>query len=427
MEVKKRDYVSRLIIAVMITVLLSPLAPPVLSQPQGYTLVYQAPRAYGVDWMDVKAVYVKTEENRLYFYVEYYGAMPNSGDYYQRIYIYMDTDRNIQTGSVSNELGGDYYIYFYLCGDNSSSYARLYKWNITSKSWKSIKDLRSNARLAPELSYMEIWVDQQDIGYTSVGIDFYITAYSLVNAMPKTELNYVIGSSVKSIVVDGEPGDWGDIAPLVSFPSRSINPPELEFSGIYFANDAENLYVRMDARGTPTANINTGTLYRFFYIYLDTDNNNGTGYGPYSGADFYASSSFHAQPSKYSYIDYYRYAGTGGDNWNWQWVSGDSESSNFNSVFEFKIPLSRLGAGPGQSVGIYIGSVWWYLYRPIPRPVYSASYPPATTGGGGATGFFGSETVLLAVVAAAMVAEAALIILLMRRVKKPPPPPPPPA
>jgi len=410
----------------MVLTLLTPIVLLVTGQPQDYTLVYSAPRAYtGADWMDVKAVYMKTAENRLYFYVEYYGAIPSSGDYYREIYIYMDTDRNPQTGSVSNELGRDYYIWFNLYGNNVSSGATLYKWNSTSNSWKNIKSLKPNMRLAPGLNYMEIWVDQNDIGYTPSGIDFYMDTYSYVVAMPKTELSYVVGSSVKQITVDGEPGDWGSIAPLTTFQSRSINPPELEISNIYVANDAENLYIRIDTRGTPTASINTGTLSRYFYVYLDTDNNNGTGYAGYGGAEFYPYAYFKAQPSKYTYVDYYRYTGTGSD-WRWQRVTGDSASSNFNSVFEFKIPLSLLEVGPGQQIGLYISDRWWYLYRSIPKPVYSATYPPATTtAAGGIVGFFGSGTVFLAVVAVAMAVEAVIIILFMRRVKAPPPPPPP--
>jgi len=98
---------------------------------------------------------MKEEGTRLYFYVEYYGAIPSSYDYSRAIYIYMDTDRNPQTGSFRNELGRDYY--FYLTGDNSSSSASLSKWNSTSKSWNyGIKGLKPNARLAPGLNYMEI-------------------------------------------------------------------------------------------------------------------------------------------------------------------------------------------------------------------------------------------------------------------------------
>ncbi|MEM2940981.1 MAG: hypothetical protein QW304_05470 [Thermoproteota archaeon] len=423
MKIKARAYGIGFMIIIIVMTLLSVIVPTVTSQPQGYTLVYSPPRAYGVDWMDVKAVYMKTEGSRLYFYAEYYGAMPNSEDCYRDLQIYMDTDRSTETGSVSNELGRDYYIEFYLYGDNSTYYAWLYRLNSTANSWQGVKNLRPNMKLAPELSYMEIWVDQQDIGYTARGIDFYMVSYAEVKAMPTTELSYVIGSSVKQITVDGNPGDWGDITPLATFQSRSINPSELEISNIYVANDAENLYMRIDTRGTPTASINTGTLSRYLYPYLDTDNNNATGYSSYSGADFYASVSFSANPAKNNYIDYYRYTGTGGD-WNWQWVAGGSASSNFNSVFEFKIPLSYLGLSSGERVGLYMYRRWWYLYRSIPKPVYSLTYPSATTTTGGIIGFFGSETVFLAVVAVAMVVEAVLIILLMRRGRAPPPPPP---
>jgi len=63
---------------------------------------------------------MKEEGNRLYFYVEYYDAIPSSGDYYRLIYVEIDTDRNPQTGSFSRELGLDYYIYFNLYGNNYS-------------------------------------------------------------------------------------------------------------------------------------------------------------------------------------------------------------------------------------------------------------------------------------------------------------------
>lgn len=108
---------------------------PAAGRPQGYELVYSPPRAYaGSDWMDVKAIYVKAEGDRVYFYVEYHGTMPNSPEYCREIDIYMDTDRNSQMGDRFDMLGRDYYIYFYLHGDDSKSYAELNKWNSTVKS-----------------------------------------------------------------------------------------------------------------------------------------------------------------------------------------------------------------------------------------------------------------------------------------------------
>jgi len=93
-------------IALIIICLLASQLPFIHGQPQGYVLIYSPPRAYtGADWIDVKAVYVKEEGNRLYFYVEYYGAIPSSGDYFRWSGIYMDTDRNPQTGSFSRGAG----------------------------------------------------------------------------------------------------------------------------------------------------------------------------------------------------------------------------------------------------------------------------------------------------------------------------------
>jgi len=365
-------------IALIIICLMASPASFVYGQPQGYVLIYSPPRAYCVDWMDVKAVYMKEEGNRLYFYVEYYGAIPSSRDYRRAIYVRMDTDRNTQTGSVDRGLGLDYVINFVLSGDNSLSDATLYKWDSTSKSWKDIKSLTLNMRRAPGLSYMEIWVDKQDIGYTQNGIDFYISSDSLVEPIPATDLSYIVGSSVKQITVDGEPGDWGSIAPLKTFPSRRIDPPELEASSIYVANDDKNLYFRFDARGKPTTTVDAGDLWRVFDAYLDTDNNDNTGYTGYGGAEFRARATFSASPSKYTIIIYNKYTGTGRD-YRWQEMGRSSNSLDFNNVFEFKIPLSLFGLGSGQAVGIYITSgQFWGLDRQIPQSGY-LTYPPDTT------------------------------------------------
>jgi hypothetical protein len=377
-----------------------PLASPFLfvhGQPQGYVLIYSPPRGYQVDWMDVKAVYMKEEGNRLYFYVEYYGAIPSSGDYERWIDIFMDTDRNPSTG-FSWELGLDYYILFRLYGDNSFSYATLNKWDSTSSSWKNIKSLKPNARLASGLSYMEIWVDKQDIGYTPNGIDFYIVSDSYVKAIPGAELTYVVGSLVKQITVDGEPGDWGSIAPSVTFPPRSINPPELETSSIYVANDGENLYFRFDTRGKPTTTVSEGKLDRYFSAYLDTDNNGNTGYREYGGAEFYAYAGFSASPSKYTRVDYYRYTGTGRD-YSWQEIEGPRNPSDFNNVFEFKIPLSLFELGSGQTVGIIMSSCGFFT-RQIP-PSGHLTYPPdmtpPTISGASPTGTISSTSVTFSV------------------------------
>lgn len=339
----------------------------IYAQPQGYTLIYSPARAYYVDWMNVKAVYMKEDGEKLYFYIEYYGAIPSSGEYERSAYIYIDADRNPRTGEINEirgepggVLGADYFIYFRLSGDSSIWEASLSKWNDTwyyikdgyyIRDWHYIKELTPNMRYGS--NYMEIWVDKRDIGYTQNGIDFYIDTYSVVNvilsvvnAIPGADLSYTIGSSIKKIKIDGDPSDWGSISPLVTFPPRYIDPPELEVSSIYVANDDENLYFRIDTRGKPTTRVNGGKLYRYFFVGLDTDNNDNTGHKWYGGAEFIIDASFIANLSKEAHVEYCRY-----DNWNWYNIEN---SGDFNDIFEFRIPLSPLGLSSGQTIGILI-------------------------------------------------------------------------
>jgi hypothetical protein len=152
------------------------------------------------------------------------------------------------------------------------------------------------------LNYMEIWVDKRDIGYTLNGMGFHIWSISYVEAIYEEGLAYVMGSSIKQITVDGEADDWGSIAPLKTFPYRSINPPEFEVSSVYVANDDENLYFRFDTREEPTKRVNEGHLYRDFSVYLDTDNNDNTGWW-WGGAEFYVDVGSLTYSSKETRVD----------------------------------------------------------------------------------------------------------------------------
>jgi hypothetical protein len=346
----------------------------VSGQPRNYVPIYLPPRGYYVDWMDVKAVYMKDDENWLYFYVEYYGAIPSSKYYSRDLLIFMDTDMNDQTGEFictcdqtgepwKDSLGADYLISSHLRGDNSTSWAVLSKWSNTAGRWQGeFKNLKSEATLAPGLSFMEIKVNKRDVGYTPNGIHFLILSASAVD-MPNTNVSYVIDSSIKNIVVDGEPGDWGTATPLITFPPRLIEPPELEVSNVYVANDGNNLYFRFDTKGKPSTRVDAGEL--LFFIYIDVDNNVNTGVR-----------AFWANSSKGTEVDYYRCTGTGSDR-RCQRIGGSSNSADFNNTFEFKIPLSLLGLGSGQTVGIYIWGLGEFVRR-IPQSGY-LTYPSTTS------------------------------------------------
>ena len=61
------------------------------------------------------------------------------------------------------------------------------------------------------------------------------------------------------------------------------------------ANDQDNLYFRFDMRGTPTQRLGAGTLYRYFYIYVNTDDNNATGDLLRGGADYEVDITFYTE------------------------------------------------------------------------------------------------------------------------------------
>lgn len=370
--------------------------------------------------MSLKALHMKVEDNRVYWYFEYYAAIPNSADLGRTFYVYIDADRNALTGSNSYK-GADYYVYFSLKGDNSSYSRSLRRWNSTKASWDYMNSSMVKGTLKPGIDYVEFSVETQAINYDQRGFSFYAEAYSYVSGLPGATFTYVLGSNQRTVAVDGEPGDWGDSVPCVSYPSKSLDPAELEVASIYCANDQDNLYVRVDMRGVPTANIDAAALYRWVYLYMNTDENNATG-GSNRGSDFYAYAYFQSTPARQTGGSLYRF--TGPSQWGFTYVT--EITSRVSRVFEFSVPLEKLGLGPSGSIEAYVSSSSWDLFDYVPRPTYKVSFPvAATTGGFSIVGLFGSEALFLAAVLGLMALEAVVIVLLMRRGKKEVPPPPP--
>jgi len=86
---------------------------------------------------------------------------------------------------------------------------------------------------------------------------------------------------------------------------------------------------------------------------------------------------FYTQPwGKSTYVDFYRYAGTGSD-YGWERLSLPY-SSDFNNVFELGIPLSSFGMGSGRRVGLLICGGGSFL-RDTPVLAYPSALPPDTT------------------------------------------------
>lgn len=396
-------------------------------QPSGYTLVQSLSQTFSqAPWMNLKSLYVKTEGGRLYYYLEYFAAIPNSRDYSRAVYVYMDTDRNSATGQFSSLRGWDYYAYVYIAGDNSSLSRYLYQWNQTTDSWRSLSEARPAMTLKPNTDYVEFSVDQQVIGYSAEGVLFRVVAYSSVPGLPEARFSYTLGSNAKTITVDGNPSDWGSTPASATFASKALNPAELEVSAIYVANDQNNLYLRYDVRGTPTKDIDVGSLYRRSYIYVDADDSASTGYSGDWGAEYYVYAQFASNPRKDPYGWVYRYTGTGED---WQFNYESDIDADFGSVLEFSVPLDALQMSQSGTISLYFESESWYLYDELPRPVDWLTYPAASTtstsGGFSLVGLFGSEVLFLATVALLMLLEGVVIVLVMRRGRAPTPPPPP--
>jgi len=378
MEVETKRLTPILAIAVALCAV-TPLL--VYGQPQGYVPVYFPPRGFYADWMDVKAVYMREDEEWLYFYLEYYGVIPVSNYHFRDLYISMDADMNSQTGVFYDCCPGvDYHIFFILFGDNSFSSAQLDKWDSAAGRWQwGVKNLRSESTRAPGLNFMEIKVNKRDINYTPSGIRYCARTVSVAVAMPDTKASYVIGSSMKRVSVDGEPDDWGAASPLVSFPYRSIVPPEIEVSSIYVADDSDNLYFRYDVIEKPSKKVNAGELFRWFSIYIDADNNGNTGYSTFNGADFWIYAYFYTgQAETSSVVEYKKYIGKGVDD-KWQVIAiSQNSSSSFNSVFELEVPLQFLGVKPKQLVNLYFRGTGAFVRR-TPVLIYPDRIPPVTS------------------------------------------------
>ena len=113
-------------------------------------------------------------------------------------------------------------FYFYLYGDNHSSYAKLYSWNATGEWWQSTS-VNVGLTRGPGLNYLEVWVARQAVGYSTQGLYFYISTYVYTGGVPKIggnniEGSYTMGSHQRTIDPDGNAGDWGDTSATVTFP-----------------------------------------------------------------------------------------------------------------------------------------------------------------------------------------------------------------
>lgn len=87
-----------------------------------------------------------------------------------------------------------------------------------------------------------------------------------------------------NITIDGSTSDWTGIAPAYTDEDGVNNPGGVDFQNVYLANDANYLYIRFTLM-QPADPVSFGNTY----LWLDNDNNSGTGYQPFGNPNFGAS------------------------------------------------------------------------------------------------------------------------------------------
>ncbi|WP_020620926.1 DUF4832 domain-containing protein [Paenibacillus daejeonensis] len=158
-------------------------------------------------------------------------------------------------------------------------------------------------------------------------VDFANTGRTADGAFPVSTINVTTGSSGgTSITVDGSASDWSGL-PTLATGSTSV-------ATLKGTRVGSTLYLLVQGSGLTDSGA----------FYINSDNNAATGYNaagwPNSGADYLLENNV-----------LYSYTGTG-NNWSWNQVAvlGTGQYAKNASVVEIGLPLSAIGASPGQTL-----------------------------------------------------------------------------
>lgn len=278
--------------------------------------------------IDLQALKLSSDANNLY--IAYQNENPITLNW--AFTLYLDTDRNPNTGFGMWDTGADFVIQ----GNNLYAYAGTGSdWNWTFVTTVNSGVVGNNAELSvsrsalghPENFHYMFWGDNSAFGGTDSEL-FPATALS----GGQTYLFFEFsggnnnGGSNPTITLDGNLADWAGI-PVHILDSDDVTGAanKLDILEINFHNDAENFYLAYKNDGP--------ILLTWGYnFYIDTDSNGSTGFGLWEvGADYLVSAG-----------DLYQYIGNGSD-WNWQWVSSLDAVVN-GDIMEARFAKSLLGA-----------------------------------------------------------------------------------
>ena len=135
-----------------------------------------------------------------------------------------------------------------------------------------------------------------------------------------------------TITVDGDPGDWAVVFPIVT-DRTGDEIPELDITNCYVTDDGANLYFRMD--------LIAGPAKASYCVFIDTDRNSATGYSIGDiGAD-------------YNMLNGFLHKWTG----KWQKVKAiDFAYSSELRILEWSIAFVDIAKSAGQPVDIIFGA-----------------------------------------------------------------------
>lgn len=192
----------------------------------------------------------------------------------------------------------------------------------------------------------------------------------------------------KSILLDGNLDDWSNPADVLYDPveiSTDGSPTNSVYENVYLANDAANLYVALEMKGTGGADITNSWRHN---IYLDTDSFGGTGFNAGWMSHGYDRLIQYGAGGAYTVYEF-----TGGTLEEWGWNSlGTFAYASDDNIVEFSIPLTTLNLSTNSFVmelSVVEGGVTtetWAHVNEVSAETYtlaefSGSYPTITVDG----------------------------------------------
>src|SRR5688572_17023306 len=202
--------------------------------------------------------------------------------------VYIDTDQNAATGFITTGIGGDYLL------ENGN----LYSYSGVGGGWG--------------------WTWMMPVAYTNTDSTAYWT-------VARADIGETANPNAADLIFQAEaPLEtsakythvYSDGSPATATPDcLPTSTPTAAASGLIYnsqaTNDATNVYYQFSYTGTPT----------FFRVYIDTDQNAGTGFITGGiGGDYLIENS-----------GLYSYAGVGGG-WDWAWVTAVAHTNTSNTV-----------------------------------------------------------------------------------------------